>query len=181
MVGVGFFAGTILVRPFLPEDSKSDKGTSEVCSGEIKQNMSGVENPDEVEDIHNISWPFIITGLMTIAFSAGYFILGKIRKFKKKKFKYVLLCLVKNLAILPCEMPSHENPTKMYQRLAQHEDGFETIEVDDESRPPQNEDPDPQEYAGRRSLPSVAVIVAFIASFYFCSCGIERLFQSMAS
>ena len=78
MVGVGFFAGSILVRPFLPEDSKSGKGTSEVCSGQIKQNDSGFENGDALEeDIHNISWPFVITGLMTILFSAGYFILGK--------------------------------------------------------------------------------------------------------
>ena len=83
MVGVGFFAGTFLVRPFLPEDSKSEKGTSEVCNGEIKHNSSGkwsgVENSDDLEGVHNISWPFIITGLMTIAFSAGYFILGEIR------------------------------------------------------------------------------------------------------
>ena len=78
MVGVGFFAGSILVRPFLPEDSKSGKGTSEVCSGQIKQNGSGFENGDALEeDIHNISWPFVITGLMTIFFSGGYFILGK--------------------------------------------------------------------------------------------------------
>ena len=81
MVGVGFFAGSILVRPFLPEDSKSGKGTSEVCSGpnvQIKKNGSGFENGDAlVGDIHNISWPFVITGLMTILFSAGYFILGK--------------------------------------------------------------------------------------------------------
>ena len=84
MVGVGFFAGTILVRPFLPEDSKSEKGTSEVCNGEIEQNISdkwsGVENADEAEDIHNISWPFIITGLMTIAFSFGYLLLGEISR-----------------------------------------------------------------------------------------------------
>ena len=91
------------------------------------------------------------------------------------------MCHGPKLALLPYEMPSHENSTKMYQRLAQHEDGFETIEVDDdESRPSLKEDPESQEYEERRSLPSLAVIIAFIASFYFCSCGIERLFQSMA-
>ena len=84
MVGEGFFAGTILVRPFLPEDSTSEKGSSEVCNDEIKQNTSGVENADGLEDVHNISWPFIITGLMTITFSAGYFILGKIGRWNAR-------------------------------------------------------------------------------------------------
>ena len=83
------------------------------------------------------------------------------------------------LALLPYEMATHENSAKMYQRLAQHEDGFERfedIEVDD-TPPRQREDP---ESGGRGRIPSLAVIIAFIVSFYFCSCGIERLFQSMA-
>ena len=80
------------------------------------------------------------------------------------------------LALLPYEMPNHENSAKMYQRLAQHEDGLEDIKVDD-TPPPQRKDPE----SGRRGrVPSLAVIIAFIVSFYFCSCGIERLFQSMA-
>ena len=80
------------------------------------------------------------------------------------------------LALLPYDMPTHENSAKMYQRLAQHEDGFEDIDVDD-TPPPQTEDP---ESGGSGRIPSLAVIIAFIVSFYFCSCGIERLFQSMA-
>ena len=81
------------------------------------------------------------------------------------------------LAILPYEMPSHDTSSnERYQRLAQNEDGFETIDVDDDSIPPIKEDPEFQE---RGTIPSLAVIITFVASFYFCSCGIERLFQSM--
>ena len=85
------------------------------------------------------------------------------------------------LAILPYEMPSHDTSSnERYQRLAQHEDGFETIDVDEDSIPPIKEDPEFQETEERGNTPSLAVIIAFVASFYFCSCGIERLFQSMA-
>ena len=77
-------------------------------------------------------------------------------------------------------MPSHDNSTKMYQRLAQHEDGLEII-GEDELFPPPKKDPELLEDEKTRRSPSLAVIIPFIASFYFCSCGIERLFQSMAS
>ena len=103
-----------------------------------------------------------------------------IRQIKRRPQLSLSTASCHKLALLPYEMPSHDNSSKMYQRLAQHEDGLEII-GEEELFPPPKKDPELHEDDKTRRSPSLAVIIPFVASFYFCSCGIERLFQSMAS
>jgi hypothetical protein len=95
MVGVGFLAGTILVRPFLPADATAAKDRDEVClsmsgnatatavtttTAALPAAVTTEEEEDPIETllgIDKIAWPFIITGVWCVFFSFGYIILGE--------------------------------------------------------------------------------------------------------
>ena len=87
MVGVGFFGGTFLVRPFLPTDATAAKNRDEVCSvfsgsNSTATTAASAAATDDYGDeslwgVQKIAWPFLITGVWSIVCSFGYIVLGK--------------------------------------------------------------------------------------------------------
>ena len=80
-VGVGFLAGTILVKPFLPETYGSKFSTdanASICDSNGNQ-YKAVSNigDQQLLGIAKLSWPFFISGAWCIASSLGFLILSK--------------------------------------------------------------------------------------------------------
>ncbi len=144
-VGVGFFAGTFLVRPFLPEDAAAKKSFEVVCgvnetSGADGTTATNEELPENDEDAGNeyvveymwglqkISWPYIFSGAICLV---GFFF-------------YV------TLGLLPLKMPRYYEDHEAAAALT-----------------------------GSR-IHYWKLVVIGTTIYYILSCGIERVFQSMA-
>ena len=85
-VGVGFMFGSLILRPFLPEqeedssicgNSKEENMTNFSFNGVGESNKEGNVYVDElVETIHAIVWPFLIIASIHIFTGLAIFVLG---------------------------------------------------------------------------------------------------------
>ncbi|XP_023332152.1 sodium-dependent glucose transporter 1A isoform X2 [Eurytemora carolleeae] len=142
VIGSGFLAATILVRPFLPSEESVNKDT--LCNRinttlERTKDELSLINPEPnsflfMEEDHllpTIAWPFIISGVWCIFFSFGFLI----------------------LACLPYRMP----------RFYEYEAGSK---IDEKST---------------KSIRFLPAFFSIVFLFYAVSCGIERIYQPMAT
>ncbi len=133
-VGVGFFVGTFLVRPFLPSDASALKNYDEVCGANSTQDQASKEadayEPEYLGGIQKVAWPYLISTLMCCLGFLSYLVLG----------------------CLPLRMPRYIED--------QQEEGIETVSG-------------PKIHHWKQ-------VVGATLLYYAMSCGIERIFQSMA-
>ena len=72
MISVGFLLGTVLVKPFLPEESGAEEDIDKIC-GSKENEATATKIPNNVD---SISWPFVISGAWCVVFSIGYLATG---------------------------------------------------------------------------------------------------------
>ena len=103
MVGVGFFGGTFLVRPFLPTDATAAKTRDEVCLGTGTNSTAApaavATAPDDYEDeylwgVQKIAWPFLITGVWSIVCCFGYIVLGNTDRARAAAFPILTISTI---------------------------------------------------------------------------------------
>ena len=89
-IGTGFFAATLIVRPFLPETNRAKDNVCPDSTRHTNFSRSFTENtikhttvaPSDVvtigtvAGIQKIAWPFLIVGLWCMTFSAGFLTLA---------------------------------------------------------------------------------------------------------
>ena len=83
-VGVGFMFGSLIIRPFLPEQQKEGS----VCGSKEEQMLTNVSFAAEVNEVESTSsdellgtvtalvWPFLIIALVHILTGLAFIILG---------------------------------------------------------------------------------------------------------
>ena len=76
MVGLGFMMGSLIVRPFLPEENH-EAGT--VCHQSVNESASLQSNSsiDSQEELPNLIWPFGIVSIIHLVCAAAFLCLSK--------------------------------------------------------------------------------------------------------
>ena len=84
LVGIGFLAGTFLVKPFLPDDEVSATNTNAktICdaTNELEKSAEDLKvvNDELLWGMAKIAWPFVISGAWCICSSLGFAILSEL-------------------------------------------------------------------------------------------------------
>ena len=154
MVGLGFMLGSLVVRPFLPEQEEGVDNTRGVCSNMVSgasYNASTLNQSQHhhgnqsLPDMPDLVYPFNIVSGIHFLSGAAFIALGKLSKLLVSHYLNFILLVVSGI-----KMPVYE---------------VENLDMRN------------QKGKGNRS--SVNTIMFILAFFYFaCSTGLEGFFQS---
>ena len=82
LVGIGFLAGTFLVKPFLPDDEFGTTDVETICDATngLKKTTDtvNVASDELLWGVAKIAWPFLISGAWCICSSLGFAILSEL-------------------------------------------------------------------------------------------------------
>ena len=77
MVGLGFMMGSLIVRPFLPEENKE---TGTVCHKSVVNESASLpsnSSRDSQEELPNLIWPFGIVSIIHLVCATAFLCLSK--------------------------------------------------------------------------------------------------------
>ena len=93
MVGLGFMLGSLVVRPFLPEEEEGDTGR--VCSNIVSSIINNVTTAEiaanETQSLPDLTYPFNIVSGIHFLSGAAFVFLGRFPFMKLNTFKLLLV------------------------------------------------------------------------------------------